>query len=82
VTKVARSLKIEVLIRTLGVALALGTIAAVGVHFREAAPSPVLPVVGVFFVAIVVGEMFRVELPGSRHTAPMATAAALAKRHV
>jgi hypothetical protein len=71
-------LKIEVLIRALGVALALGTIAAVGVHFREAAPLSVLPIVVAFFVAIVIGEMFRVELPGSRHTAPMATAAALA----
>jgi hypothetical protein len=78
VTKGARSLKIEVLIRALGVALALGTIAAVGVHFREAAPLSVLPIVVAFFVAIVIGEMFRVELPGSRHTAPMATAAALA----
>ena len=77
-TKGARSLKVEVLIRALGVALALGTIAAVGVHFREAAPLSVLPIVVAFFVAIVIGEMFRVELPGSRHTAPMATAAALA----
>jgi HD domain len=78
VTKGARSLKVEILIRALGVALALGTIAAVGVHFREAAPLSVLPIVGAFFIAIVIGEMFRVELPGSRHTAPMATAAALA----
>ena len=77
-TKGERSLKVEVLIRALGVALALGTIAAVGVHFREAVPWSVLPTVAVFFVSIVVGEMFRVELPGSRHTAPMATAAALA----
>jgi hypothetical protein len=72
------SLKIEVLIRVLGVVLALGTIAAVAVRFREPAMVPLLPVVGAFFVAIVVGEMFRVTLPGSRLTAPMATAAALA----
>jgi hypothetical protein len=71
-------LKVELLIRAFGVALALGTIAAVGVHFREAVPLSVLPIVVAFFVAIVIGEMFRVELPGSRHTAPMATAAALA----
>ena len=77
-TNRATSLKVEVLIRALGVVLALGAIAAVGVHFREAAPLPMLPVVGAFFVTIVVGEMFRVTLPGSRHTAPMATAAALA----
>jgi len=74
----ARSLKIEVVIRVLGVVLALGTIVAVAVRFSEPAMLPMLPVVGAFFVAIVVGEMFRVELPGSRHTAPMATAAALA----
>jgi len=73
-----RSLKIEVLIRSLGVALALGTISVVGMHFRQPAMMPMLPIVGAFFVAIVVGEMFRVTLPGSRHTAPMATAAALA----
>jgi hypothetical protein len=72
------SLRIEVLIRVLGVALALGTIAAVAVRFREPAMVPFLPVVGAFFVAIVIGEMFRVTLPGSRLTAPMATAAALA----
>jgi hypothetical protein len=74
----ARSLKIEAIIRVLGVALALGTVVAVGVHFHEAAMSPVAPVVGAFFVAIVIGEMFTVTLPGSRLTAPMATAAALA----
>ena len=72
------SLKIEVLIRVLGVALALGAIAAVAVRLREPAVLPMLPVVGAFFVAIAFGEMFRVTLPGSRLTAPMATAAALA----
>ena len=77
-TRGARSLKIELLIRSLGVVLALGTVVTVGAHFRDAATFPMLPIVGVFFVAIVIGEMFRVELPGSRHTAPMATAAALA----
>jgi len=74
----AGSLKIEVVIRVLGVALALGAIAAVAVRFREPAMLPMLPVVGAFFVAIAFGEMFRVTLPGSRLTAPMATAAALA----
>jgi len=78
VTNRTRSLKIEVLIRVLGVALALGTIAAAAVRFSEPAIVPMFPVVGAFFVAIVVGEMFRVTLPGSRLTAPMATAAALA----
>jgi len=74
----AGSLKIEVVIRVLGVALALGAIAAGAGRFREPAMLPMLPVVGAFFVAIAFGEMFRVTLPGSRLTAPMATAAALA----
>ena len=74
----ARALKIEVLIRVMGATLTLGTIAAVGVRFREPALLPMLPIVGAFFVAIVIGETFRVTLTGSRHTAPMATAAALA----
>ena len=73
-----RALNIEVLIGVLGAALTLGAIAAVGVRLREPAMFPILPVVGVFFVAIVIGEMVRVTLPDSRHTAPMATAAALA----
>jgi hypothetical protein len=53
------------------------------VRFRFAEPPviqvrPLLPIVGVFFVVIVLGEVFRVRQPGSRHTAPLATAAALA----
>jgi len=39
---------------------------------------PLVPMLVVFFVAIVVGEVYRVREPGSRHTAPLATAAALA----
>lgn len=39
---------------------------------------PLLPLIGVFFITIAVGEAFRVRQPGSRHTAPLATAAALA----
>ena len=74
----ARASKIEVLIGVLGAALTLGAIAAVALGLREPKMFSILPMVGVFFVAIVVGEMFRVTLPGSRQTAPMATAAALA----
>ena len=72
-----RTLKIEVLIRLLGAALTLGTVVVVALRFREPAMLAVLPLVSVYFVAIVIGEMFRVTLTGSRHTAPMATAAAL-----
>jgi hypothetical protein len=74
----ARAANIEVLIGVLGAGLTLGTVVAVVARFREPAMFEVLPIVVVFFVAIVIGEMFRVTLPGSRHTAPMATAAALA----
>jgi hypothetical protein len=73
-----RALNIEVLIGILGVGLTLGTVVAVALRFREPAMFAILPTVAVFFIAIIVGEMFRVTLPGSRHTAPMATAAALA----
>src|SRR5665647_1027173 len=78
VSQGAKALKIEVLIRVLGVALTVGTIVAVGVRFRAPVMDPFLPSVAVFFVAIVIGELFRITLPGSRLTAPMATAAALA----
>lgn len=77
-TNRARTPKIEVVLGVLGVALTLAALVAVGVRFRAEAMFATLPIVGVFFVAIVIGEMFRVILPGSRHTAPMATAAALA----
>jgi hypothetical protein len=34
--------------------------------------------IGIFFITIIVGEVFRAREPGTRHTAPLATAAALA----
>lgn len=77
-TNRASAPKIELVIGILGAVLALAALVVVGVRFREEAMFAALPIVGVFFVAIVIGEMFRVILPGSRHTAPMATAAALA----
>jgi hypothetical protein len=76
-----RAFPIEILSGVLAVALTLGAITVVRFRFREPPTLPVLPVLlilGVFFVAIVIGEMFRVRLPGSRHTAPLATAAELA----
>jgi hypothetical protein len=78
VTNRAKTPKIEVVLGALGTILALATLVAVGAQFREPAMFATLPIVGAFFVAIVMGEIFRVTLPGSRHTAPMATAAALA----
>jgi HD domain len=78
------ALPIEILSVFLAVALMLGAIAVVRGPSRKPPTFPLLPLlpllplVGVFFVAIVIGEMFRVREPGSRHTAPLATAAALA----
>ena len=77
-TNRARRSKVEVAIGVLGAVLTLAALVAVGVHFREPAMFATLPIVVVFFVAIAAGEIFRVTLPGSRRTAPMATAAALA----
>ena len=76
-----RALPIEILSGFLVVALMLGAIAVVRFRFPKSPMFPVLPVlpiIWVFFVAIVLGEMFRVRLPGSHHTAPLAMAAALA----
>ena len=74
----ARRSKTEVVIWGLGAVLTLVTLVVGGFRFREQSMLSTLPTVGVFFVAIVIGEIFRVTLPGSRRTAPMATAAALA----
>jgi len=55
--------------------------AVVAARLRES-PSfeirPLVPVIAVFLIVIVIGEVFRVRETGSRHTAPLATAAALA----
>ena len=74
----ARAANVEVLIRLLGAALTLAAMGTVASRLREPGMHEILPIVGVFFVAIVIGEIFGVTLTGSRHTAPMATAAALA----
>ena len=74
----ARRSKVEVAIGVLGAVLTLVTLIAAGIRFGDRAMFAALPTVGVFFVAIVIGEIFRITLPGSRRTAPMATAAALA----
>jgi len=67
-----------VVIGVLGTVLTVATLVAVGVQFREPGMLATLPIVAVYFVAIVIGETFSVTLAGSRHSAPMATAAALA----
>jgi len=62
----------------LGAALTLAALVAVGLRIPELAILETLPILSVFFLAIAIGEMFRVTLPGRRRTAPLATAAALA----
>jgi hypothetical protein len=60
--------------------LTLGALAVIRwrLHEFQAFPiRPLLPMVGAFFVVIMIGEVFRVR-QASRHTAPLATAAALA----
>ncbi len=74
-------LPVEVITGFVALTLTLGALATVRFWFQEPLSfplRPLLPVIGVFFVVIVMGEMFRVRQPGSRHTAPLATAAALA----
>ncbi|NMM25260.1 MAG: HD domain-containing protein [Phycicoccus sp.] len=74
----ARRSKVEVAIGVLGTVLTSVALVAAGVRFGDKSMFATLPTVGVFFVAIVIGEIFRLTLPGSRRTAPLATAAALA----
>jgi len=81
VSKRSRALPLEILIGVFALALTLGAIAVVRFRLRESSSFPVLPllpIIAVFFIAIVIGEMFRGGEPGSRQRAPLATAAALA----
>jgi len=75
------ALPVEMISAVVAVALTVGAIAVVRIRYREPLAMPIrslVPVMLVFFAVIVMGEMFRVRQPGSRHTAPLATAAALA----
>jgi hypothetical protein len=71
----------EVASSVVAVALTLVAMGMVRARFMQTPRfqiRPLAPMLVVFFVAIVVGEVYRVREPGSRHTAPLATAAALA----
>ena len=75
------ALPVEMISAVVAVALTVGAIAVIRFRLREPLAMPIrslVPVMLVFFAVIVMGEMFRVRQPGSRHTAPLATAAALA----
>ncbi|MEO8557327.1 MAG: HD domain-containing phosphohydrolase [Actinomycetota bacterium] len=77
-TSRVRTSRMGLFVGALGVALTLAALGAVGLRIRELVTLETLPILAVFFLAIAVGEMFRVTLPGRRRTAPLATAAALA----
>ena len=77
----ARSHPLELFGGVVVLAMAVGSMAVVVARLRESPAfefRPLVPVIGVFLIVIVVGEVFRVRELGSRHTAPLATAAALA----
>src|SRR5450756_757285 len=76
-----RAAPLEMVSGVFALILALGAVVVIRWRLQEPQTFPVrplLPMIGVFFVVIVVGEVFRVRQPDSRHTAPLATAAALA----
>jgi hypothetical protein len=80
-TSRVRAVPLEILSGAVSVGLVWGAVAIVRERFLDQPGFDVrslLPIIGVFFVVIFVGEMFRVRQPGSRHAAPLATAAALA----
>ena len=73
-----RTSRMGLFVGALGAALSLGALSAIGLRIRELVTLETMPILAVFFLAIAVGELFRVTLPGRRRTAPLATAAALA----
>jgi HD-GYP domain len=76
-----RTLPLEIASGVLALALTSGAVAVIRLRLRGPviySLGPLLTMTGIFFVAIVIGEVFRGRQPGTRHTAPMATAAALA----
>ena len=76
-----RTLPLEIASGVLALALTSGAVAVIRLRLRQPVTyslGPLLTMTGIFFVAIVIGEVFRGRQPGTRHTAPMATAAALA----
>ena len=77
----ARAHSLEIVSGILLLAMAAGSTAIVVARVRESPIlefRPLVPIVGVFLIVIVIGEVFRVREAGSRHAAPLATAAALA----
>jgi HD domain len=75
-----RAVSLEIVAGAFALALVVAAVAIVRYRFRgdpTLEVRPILPIIGVFFGTMVVGELFRVRLAGTRYTAPLATAAAL-----
>ena len=76
-----RALPLDLVSGAVALPLTAGAIVIVRTRFR-APPTfelvPLLPMMAIFLVAIIVGELFRGRAPGTRQTAPLSTAAALA----
>jgi hypothetical protein len=81
VRKRVRAFPLDILSGAVALTLTAGAIAIVRTRFR-APPTfalvPLLPMMAIFLVAIIVGELFRGRASGTRQTAPLSTAAALA----
>src|SRR5450631_717007 len=76
-----RAFPLEIVSGAVALVMVLSALAVLRLRWQEPVMVPIVPIllmVGVFFIAIVIGEVFRVREPGTRHTAPLATAAALA----
>jgi hypothetical protein len=79
--KRVRAVPLEILSGAFALVLILGALLLIRWRVRDLpafSTRPLLPMIGVVFVVIVIGEVFRVRHEASRHTAPLATAAALA----
>jgi hypothetical protein len=76
-----RVLPLEIVSGGLAVALTVSAVAVVRLRLRQPSTysiAALLPMIGVFFLVIMIGELFRVRQDSTRHTAPLASAAALA----
>ena len=69
---------IEQLLGLLGLVLTLSSLIVVLSHIADGSAALPWGLLAAFFLAIAGGEYLRVEMPGSRETAPISVAAALA----
>jgi hypothetical protein len=69
---------VERLLGVLGLVLTISSLAVVAISLTDGAADPPWLLLVAFLLAITGGEYLRVEMPGSRETAPISAAAALA----